>query len=120
MMEAIWDKAREVGRLLAQSPEYGALKRANERLADDRPTVTAINRLNELEEAFTHTLRAGGEPDQAEQEEYERIATEIQGSATYQAYEIARTNFDKLMLRVNEEIGKGIQAGEQSRIILSS
>ncbi|HET6763048.1 MAG TPA: YlbF family regulator [Longimicrobiaceae bacterium] len=119
-MDAIWDKARDVGRLLAQSSEYGALKRANERLADDRETVTRINRLNALEEAFTVALRSGAEPEQAEQEEYERLAGEIQESATYRTYEIARTNFDKLMLRVNEEIGKGIQAGEQSRIILSS
>jgi cell fate (sporulation/competence/biofilm development) regulator YlbF (YheA/YmcA/DUF963 family) len=119
-MEAIWDKARDVGRLLAQSSEYGALKRANERLADDRETVTRINRLNELEEQFTVALRSGAEPSQPEQEEYERLAGEIQDSAAYQAYEIARGNFDKLMLRVNEEIGKGIQAGAQSRIILSS
>jgi cell fate (sporulation/competence/biofilm development) regulator YlbF (YheA/YmcA/DUF963 family) len=119
-MDGIWDKAREVGRLLAQSSEYGALKRANERLADDRETVTLINRLNELEESFTRSIRAGTEPGEEDQAEYERLASQIQGSAAYQSYELARTNFDKVMLRVNEEIGKGIQAGEQSRIILSS
>ncbi|MDB4949460.1 MAG: hypothetical protein JWM27_2109 [Gemmatimonadetes bacterium] len=119
-MDGIWDKAREVGRLLAQSSEYGALKRANERLADDRGTVTLINRLNELEESFTLAIRAGTEPGEEDQAEYERLAAQIQGSAAYQSYEMARTNFDKVMLRVNEEIGKGIQAGEQSRIILSS
>jgi cell fate (sporulation/competence/biofilm development) regulator YlbF (YheA/YmcA/DUF963 family) len=119
-MDGIWEKAREVGRLLAQSGEYAALKRANERLADDRDTVGLINRLNELEESFTRAIRGGAEPPQAEQEEYERLAAQIQGSAAYQAYEVARTNFDKVMLRVNEEIGKGIQAGEQSRIILPS
>lgn len=119
-MDGIWDKAREVGRLLAQSAEYAALKRANERLADDRETVTMINRLNELEESFTGAIRSGAEPPQADQEEYESLAGQIAGSGAYQAYEVARTNFDKVMLRVNEEIGKGIQAGEQSRIILPS
>jgi cell fate (sporulation/competence/biofilm development) regulator YlbF (YheA/YmcA/DUF963 family) len=119
-MDAAWEKAREVGRLLSQSSEYAALKRANERLADDRETVALINRLNELEESFSHSIRGGAEPPQADQEEYEQLAATIAGSAAYQAYEVARTNFDKVMLRVNEEIGKGIQAGAQSRIILPS
>jgi hypothetical protein len=38
----------------------------------------------------------------------------------YQALAGAQQGFDRLMLRVNEEIAKGIEAGEQSRIILSS
>jgi hypothetical protein len=37
----------------------------------------------------------------------------------YQALAAAQSNFDRLMMRVNEEIAKGIEAGEQSRIILA-
>jgi hypothetical protein len=32
----------------------------------------------------------------------------------------AQSNFDRYMVRINEEIGQGIKAGENSRIILSS
>ena len=48
-MDLIRERAREVGRLIAQTDEYKALKRANERLSDDRDAVTTINRLSELE-----------------------------------------------------------------------
>jgi len=119
-MEQIWEKAREVGRLVAQSDEYKALKRANERLADEREAVSAINRLNELQEQITAALQQGQEPGEAEREEYERLAVTLQGSAAYQSFQSAHANFDRLMERIYEEIAKGIEAGEQSRIILTS
>lgn len=118
-MEQLWDKARDVGRLVAQSDEYKALKRANERLADDRDAVTGINRLGELQDAISRALQRGDEPSETEREEYERIAGTVQTSTAYQAFEAARSNFDRLMMRVDEEIAKGIEAGEQSRIILT-
>jgi cell fate (sporulation/competence/biofilm development) regulator YlbF (YheA/YmcA/DUF963 family) len=115
-MELIWDKAREVGRLVAQSDEYKALKRANERLAEDREAVTAINRLNEMQEAVAMAIQSGQQPP----EEFERLAETVQASPVYQAFESARANFDRLMMRIDEEVAKGIEAGEQSRIILAS
>ncbi len=117
-MEAIWERSREIGRLLAQSDEYHALKRANARLAEDQGTVTTLNRLNELQESFTVALQNGQEPPQEQQEEYERLVGTVQTSATYQGFESARANFDRMMMRVQEEIARGIEAGEQSRIIL--
>jgi len=119
-MEIIWDKAREIGRLVAQSDEYKALKRANERLADDREAVAAINRLSELQETISRAMQQGQEPGAAEREEYERTAGTVQTSPNYQAFESARANFDRLMMRIDEEIAKGVEAGEQSRIILST
>jgi cell fate (sporulation/competence/biofilm development) regulator YlbF (YheA/YmcA/DUF963 family) len=118
-MEQIWEKARDIGRLVAQSDEYKALKRANERLSGDRDTVAGINRLGELQDSIGRALQAGGEPDDAEREEFERLAGTVQQSAAYQAFEAARSNFDRLMMRIDEEIAKGIEAGEQSRIILA-
>ena len=118
-MDALWEKARDVGRLVSQSEEYKAFKRANERLADDRETVTAINRLSELQESITRTLQQGGEPPQADRDEYERIVTTVQMNPAYQGFESARANFDRMMMRIDEEIAKGIEAGEKSRIILT-
>lgn len=119
-MEAMWEKAREVGRLLAQTDEYQALKRANDRLSDDRDAVTKINRLSELQEGMSRAVRTGVEPPQEEQDEYERLVGEIQTNSAYQGMVSAQSNFDRLMMRVNEEIARGIEAGEQSRIILPS
>ncbi|HEU4455609.1 MAG TPA: YlbF family regulator [Longimicrobium sp.] len=118
-MDALWEKARDVGRLVSQSEEYKAFKRANERLADDRDTVALINRLGELQDGITRQLQQGQEPTEADREEFERVAGVVQVSATYQGFEAARANFDRMMARIDEEIAKGIEAGEKSRIILA-
>ena len=60
-MERIWERAREVGRLVAQSDEYGAFTRANARLTEDRDMVGRLNRLQELEEGFTRGIQQGHE-----------------------------------------------------------
>lgn len=119
-MDAIWEKARDVGRLLAQSDEYKALKRANTSIGDDRETVTLLNQLEKLEAQITQALQGGQEPDPTAAEEYERIGTQVQARPAYREMELARINFDKVMMRIHEEIAHGLQAGEQSRIILSS
>ena len=118
-MEQLWEKAREVGRLVAQTDEFKAFKRANDQLADDREAVSRINRLSELQETIAQALQRGEEPGEAEREEYETIVNAVQANAAYQAFEVARANFDRLMARIDEEIAKGIEAGEQSRIILA-
>lgn len=117
-MDAIQERAREIGRLLAQTDEYKALKRANERLSDDRETVTLLNRLASLEGDLTQLLRGGQEPSQEQQDEYESLVEGLQQLTIYQAMVAAQSNFDRLMTRINEEIGRGIEAGDKSRIIL--
>lgn len=119
-MEAIQERAREIGRLLSQTDEYKALKRANERLSEDREAVELLNRLAKLEEELSSSLRSGREPSAEQEREYESIAEELQQKTTYQALVAAQSNFDRFMVRINEEIGQGIQAGENSRIILPS
>lgn len=118
MLEAIQEKAREIGRLLVQTPEYAALKRANAKLSDDRDTVTLLNKLSELEGELTTALRAGREPSEEQREEYERTVESLQQLSIYQEVVAAQSNFERLMARINEEIARGIESGEQSRIIL--
>jgi cell fate (sporulation/competence/biofilm development) regulator YlbF (YheA/YmcA/DUF963 family) len=119
-VDAIQEKAREIGRLLSQTPEYRALKQANERLGEDRETVALLNRLSSLEEELSNSLRAGREPSEEQEREYETIAEDLQQKSAYQALVSAQANFDRFMVRINEEIGQGIKAGENSRIILPS
>ena len=117
-MDGIEERAREIGRLLAQTAEYKAVKQANTALADDREAVTLMNRLAELEDEITTALRAGREPTEQQQQDYESLAEQLQALASYQRVVAAQANFERLMGRINEEIGHGLQAGEQSRIIL--
>jgi cell fate (sporulation/competence/biofilm development) regulator YlbF (YheA/YmcA/DUF963 family) len=118
VQETIQEKAREIGRLLSQTSEYAALRKANTRLSDDREAVTLINRLSTLEAELTTALRAGREPAVEQQQEYEKTVEELQQQTIYQEVVAAQSNFERLMGKINEEIARGIESGEQSRIIL--
>jgi cell fate (sporulation/competence/biofilm development) regulator YlbF (YheA/YmcA/DUF963 family) len=117
-LDSIQERAREIGKLLSRTDEYAAVKRANELLGDDRDTVTLMNQLADVEDQITSFLRAGREPSQELQDEYARVAEQIQQKSVYQSVVSAQANFERLMTRINEEIARGIEAGEQSRIIL--
>jgi cell fate (sporulation/competence/biofilm development) regulator YlbF (YheA/YmcA/DUF963 family) len=117
-LDPIQERAREIGRLLSRSSEYEALKKANERLGEDREAVTTMNRLADIEDQITAYLRSGREPTRELQEEYGRLAEQLQQRTIYQAMVAAQSNFERVMANINEEIARGIEAGEQSRIIL--
>ena len=118
-MEAVSEKAKELGRLIGQTDEYKALVRARERFAEDRESVTRVNRLAELEAEVGEAMQRGIEPSEEIRNEYEKLFTELQGSPVYQSMVAGQSNFDRILQRVNEDIGKGIEAGAASRIILT-
>lgn len=120
MDDMIFEKARELGRLMGQTEEHKALEKAREALSDDRETVTLVNSLGQLEQEISRMLQRGDEPGEDLREKYEGTFGELQGLATYQRLAAAQSNFEKLLVRVNEEIEKGMSAASQSRIILPS
>jgi cell fate (sporulation/competence/biofilm development) regulator YlbF (YheA/YmcA/DUF963 family) len=120
MNEAMLEKAKEVGRLIGQTNEYKALQKAQERLNEDGETVEMISRLSELEREFQGLLQQGEAPSQEKQEEYQELMSELQGGPRYQAVVAAQSNFDKVVKKVNEKIGEGIEAGAASSIIIPS
>jgi cell fate (sporulation/competence/biofilm development) regulator YlbF (YheA/YmcA/DUF963 family) len=120
MSEAMLEKAKEVGRLLGQTDEYKALQRARERLNEDRETVERVNELAELERELQSQLQQGQEPSEEQRKRYEETFSELQSGSIYQSLVSAQSNFDRLLQQVNEEIGKGIEAGSKSSIIMPS
>ena len=118
--EMLAERAREVGRLVAQTDEYKALKRANDRLEEDRESIQLLNRLRDLQYGIANALQVGREPSEEQQQEYEQLIEQLQTRTGYQGVVAAQANFDRLMMRINEDIAKGIEAGEQSRIIFPS
>jgi cell fate (sporulation/competence/biofilm development) regulator YlbF (YheA/YmcA/DUF963 family) len=119
-MEGFIEKAKELGRLIGQTTEYQALERARTRALEDRELSTSLSRMAELEKQVTQALRTGSEPSAEIQEEYERLFSTLQASSVYQGLVAAQANFDKVLGRVNDVIGEGIEAGSRSRIILPS
>ena len=62
-------------------------------------------------------MAQGQMPDEAKAEAYETAVRELEVSPVGQAYVVARANFEKLMTKVNQLIGEGMEKGAASRII---
>jgi cell fate (sporulation/competence/biofilm development) regulator YlbF (YheA/YmcA/DUF963 family) len=116
----IWDKAQELGRLIGQSPEYQALRRAENALRADEDTVRKLEQIQTLARQIDQQVAQGQMPDQATTDTYEQAVRDLEVSATGQAYAVARANFEKVMAKVNEQIGIGMEKGATSSIITLS
>lgn len=113
----IEDKAQELGRLLGQSDEYKALRRASERLREDAECQRQLGEVEKLAAEIERQSQQGKEPTTEQAQAYERSVQVIQGSPVYQQMVAAQANFDKLMAKVNAKIYEGIQKGAASPII---
>lgn len=113
----ITQKAEELGRLIGQTDEYKALRRAQERLQEAKPLTEQLRRLQQLADALDRVMERGEAPAEEQRAEYEWVLSQIQGDPVYQAMVSAQANFDKLMLRVNENILDGMRKGAASPII---
>jgi cell fate (sporulation/competence/biofilm development) regulator YlbF (YheA/YmcA/DUF963 family) len=113
----IWDKAQELGRHIGQSSEYQALKRAESILREDKETVTKLDQIQTLARQVDQAIAQGQMPDQTTADAYETAVRELETSSVGQAYVVARTNFEKLMAKVNQQISEGMEKGATSSII---
>lgn len=114
------DKAQELGRLIGQSEEYKILKRARERVEAAPELNEHLRRLEQLAQTFERSMQEGVEPSEGEAGDYERLLGQIQADARYQGLVAAQSNFDKLMVRVNQQIWEGLKKGSASPIITLS
>ncbi|HXG45951.1 MAG TPA: YlbF family regulator [Gemmatimonadales bacterium] len=113
----IWDKAEELGRLIGQTPEYKALRRAEAALRDDQDTVRKLELIQRLARQMDELVGQGQMPDQATAESYEKAVRDLEVSPAGQAYAVARANFEKIMIKVNQLIAQGMEKGASSSII---
>ena len=111
------DKAKELGRLIGQSAEYKAVKRANDELSANREAVTLLRDLEKLREDAQRMIARGEQPTEEMERQLDELLGKVQGNPVYQAVAVAQENFDKLMMRANEWILDGIKKGAQSSII---
>jgi cell fate (sporulation/competence/biofilm development) regulator YlbF (YheA/YmcA/DUF963 family) len=116
----IWEKAQELGRMIGQTPEYQALRRAESNLREDRDTVAKLDQIQRLARQVDQLIAQGQMPDQPTAEAYETAVRELETSASGQAYVVARANFEKLMNKVNQQISEGMEKGATSSIITLS
>jgi cell fate (sporulation/competence/biofilm development) regulator YlbF (YheA/YmcA/DUF963 family) len=116
----MFERAEELGRVIAQMPEFAYLQAAHRDIGDDREATETLNRMRELQERLLDHLGRKEDPPEALQTEFADLQEKVQQSTRYQALISAQANFDKLMEKVHQAIGKGIRKGEESRIIIPS
>jgi cell fate (sporulation/competence/biofilm development) regulator YlbF (YheA/YmcA/DUF963 family) len=113
----IWDKAQDLGRQICQKAEYQALRRAEASLREDKDTVAKLDQIQTLARQVDQMVSTGQMPDQATAESYESAVRDLEMSPVGQAYVVARSNFEKLMSKVNQQISEGMEKGATSSII---
>jgi cell fate (sporulation/competence/biofilm development) regulator YlbF (YheA/YmcA/DUF963 family) len=113
----IEDKAKELGRLIGQSPEYQAVKRANDALGQDQAAVAMLKQMEQLRMNAQQMLQRGERPTEEMEKELDTLLGQVQGQSVYQRLVAAQENFDKTMSKVNDWIVDGIERGATSSII---
>ena len=113
----IEDKAKELGRLIGQSAEYKAVKRANEALGEDKAAVALLKQMEQLRLNAQQMIQRGERPTEEMEKDLDGLLSRVQGQPVYQRLVSAQENFDKTMAKVNDWIVDGIEKGAQSSII---
>ncbi len=111
------EKARDLGRLIGQSPEYQAVKRANEALNEDKDALALLRQMEQLRSDAQHMIERGQQPTDEMERQLDELLGKVQQHPTYQRVLVAQENFDKVMYQVNTWITEGIKKGSTSSII---
>ncbi len=113
----IENKAKELGRLIGQSPEYQAVRRANDALGQDEAALSLLKQMEQLRMNAQQMIQRGERPTEEMEKDLDSLLGQVQGQMVYQRLVSAQENFDKLMARVNDWIVDGIEKGATSSII---
>lgn len=111
------DKAEELGRVLGQTEEYKALRRASEQLREDTAVQKVLAEAERLAQEIERAAQQGNEPTKEQVEQYDRALQSVQGNPVYQQMVAAQANFEKLMAKINARIYDGMKKGSASPII---
>ena len=113
----IEEKAQELGRLIGQSSEYQALRRAEMVLQEDAATRGRLEKIDMLARKIDEQVTQKKLPEEATMTEYETAVRDLESSPEGQAYVVARANYEKLMAKMNQHMAAGIERGDTSSII---
>jgi cell fate (sporulation/competence/biofilm development) regulator YlbF (YheA/YmcA/DUF963 family) len=116
-MSVLEDKAKELGRIIGQSSEYQAVKRANDALNNDRDAVTLLRQMEQIRVDAQRMIERGEQPTAEMEQQLDGLLSQVQGNPVYQNVVSAQENFEKVMVRVNDWILDGMRRGSASPII---
>ena len=111
------DKAKELGRIIGQSPEYQAVRKSSEALNADRDAVSVLQEMEKLRVQAQQMIQRGEQPTAELEQQLDDLLMKVQGNPVYQRAISAQENFDKVMYQVNNWIMDGMKKGATSSII---
>ncbi|MEK6612069.1 MAG: YlbF family regulator [Gemmatimonadota bacterium] len=111
------ERAVELGRLIGQSDQYKAVRRANDALGADKDAVALLNRMEQLRVQASQMMERGEQPTAEMEQELDELLQKVQVNPLYQRMMVAQENFDKIMVQVNQSILEGMKKGATSGII---
>ena len=111
------EKAKELGRIIGQSPEYQAVKKSSEALNSDREAVSVLQEMEKIRQDAQRMIQRGEQPTAEMEQALDDLLMKVQGNPVYQRAIAAQENFDKVMYQVNEWIMSGMKMGAKSSII---
>ena len=114
------EKAKELGRMIGQSPEYQAVKRSSEALNSDREAVTVLQEMEKIRMDAQAMIQRGEQPTQEMEQQLDDLLSKVQTNTVYQRAISAQENFDKVMYQINNWIMDGMNKGATSSIITLS
>ena len=111
------DKARDLGRVIGQSPEYQAVKRSSDALNADREAVAILQQMEKIRMDAQQLIQRGEQPTPEMEQQLDDLLSKVQINPVYQRAISAQENFDKVMYQVNNLIMEGMKKGATSSII---
>jgi cell fate (sporulation/competence/biofilm development) regulator YlbF (YheA/YmcA/DUF963 family) len=114
------EKARELGRVIGQSPEYQAVKRSSDALNGDREAVAILQQMEKVRLDAQKMVQRGEQPTAEMEQQLDDLLSKVQTNPVYQRAIVAQENFDKVMYQVNNWIMEGMKKGATSSIITLS
>jgi cell fate (sporulation/competence/biofilm development) regulator YlbF (YheA/YmcA/DUF963 family) len=78
------DKAKELGRIIGQSPEYQAVKKSSEALNGDRDAVSVLQEMEKLRVQAQQMIQRGEQPTPELEQQLDDLLMKVQGNPVYQ------------------------------------
>jgi cell fate (sporulation/competence/biofilm development) regulator YlbF (YheA/YmcA/DUF963 family) len=114
------EKAKDIGRIIGQSPEYQAVKKSSAALNSDREAVSVLQEMEKIRQDAQRMIQRGEQPTAEMERQLDDLLMKVQGNPVYQRAISAQENFDKVMYQVNDWIMDGMKKGMASSIITLS
>ena len=78
------EKAEDLGRVLGQTDEYKALRRATEGLREDQAVQKVLDEAERLAQEIERVAQQGKEPTKEQVEQYDHALQTVQSNPVYQ------------------------------------